>query len=106
MAIRLYYCRVEWLKTGPRWRVEKALAEMGIDYELAPGPSRPTKREELIEHTPGRGSVRRSSSRAEPGSARSRRRWRKRFATQADGAGERRSARLAGAICRRASRMS
>ena len=24
---------------------------MGIDYELAPGPSRPSKRDEMIEHT-------------------------------------------------------
>jgi len=24
---------------------------MGIDYELAPGPSRPSKRHELLEHT-------------------------------------------------------
>jgi len=51
MAIRLHRCRVEWLKTGPCWRVEKALGEMGIDYKPAPGPSRPSKRKELIQHT-------------------------------------------------------
>ena len=51
MAIRLHRCRFEWLKTGPCWRVEKALQETGTDYELAPGPSRPSKRDEIVEHT-------------------------------------------------------
>jgi hypothetical protein len=51
MAVKLHRCRFEWLKTGPCWRVEKALEEMGVDYELAPGPSRPGKRDEIIEHT-------------------------------------------------------
>ena len=51
MAVKLHRCRFEWLKTGPCWRVEKALKEMGVDYELAPGPSRPSKRDEMIEHT-------------------------------------------------------
>jgi hypothetical protein len=51
MAIRLHRCRFEWLKTGPCWRVERALEEMSIDYQLAPGPSRPSKRDELIKHT-------------------------------------------------------
>ena len=51
MALKLHRCRFEWLKTGPCWRVEKALTEMGVDYELAPGPSRLSKRGEMIEHT-------------------------------------------------------
>jgi glutathione S-transferase len=51
MAVKLHRCRFEWLKAGPCWRVEKALKEMGVDYELAPGASRPSKRDELIEHT-------------------------------------------------------
>ena len=51
MAVKLHRCRHEWLKTGPCWTVEKALKDMDIDYELAPGPSRPSKRDELIEHT-------------------------------------------------------
>jgi hypothetical protein len=51
MAVKLHRCRFEWLKTGPCWKVEKALKDMGIDYELAPGPSRPSKRDEMIEHT-------------------------------------------------------
>src|SRR5664279_232579 len=51
MAVRLHRCRYEWLKRGPCWRVEKALKDMDIDYELAPGPSRPSKRDQLIAHT-------------------------------------------------------
>ena len=51
MAVELHRCKLEWLKTGPCWKVEKALKDMGIDYELAPGPSRPSKRAQMIEHT-------------------------------------------------------
>jgi hypothetical protein len=50
-TVKLHRCRLEWLKRGPCWRVEKALKDKGIDYELAPGPSRPSKRNELIVHT-------------------------------------------------------
>ena len=38
-------------EAGACWSVEKALKEMSIDYELAPGPSRPSRREEFIAHT-------------------------------------------------------
>jgi len=48
MAVKLHRCRFEWLKTGPCWRVEKALKEMGVDYELAPGRPWPSKRDEMI----------------------------------------------------------
>jgi glutathione S-transferase len=51
MAVKLHRCRFELLKTGPCWRVEKALRDMGIDYEVVPGPSRPSKRDTMIEHT-------------------------------------------------------
>jgi glutathione S-transferase len=51
MAVTLHRCRYEWLKRGPCWRVEKALGEMGIEYTLAPGPSRPSKRDAMFEHT-------------------------------------------------------
>ena len=51
MAVRLHRCRLERLKTGPCWRVEKSLQEMGIDYELVPGPSWPSKRDTMFEHT-------------------------------------------------------
>ena len=50
MAVTLHRCRNR-LKMGPCWKVEKALKEMGIDYDLAPGPSRPSKRAVVIEHT-------------------------------------------------------
>ena len=49
--MKLHRCRFEWLKAGPCWRVEKALQDMGVDYLLAPGPSRPSKRDEILEHT-------------------------------------------------------
>ena len=53
MAVKLHRCRTEWVKIGahPCWKIEVALNEMGIDYELAPGPLRRSKRDELAEHT-------------------------------------------------------
>lgn len=51
MAVRLHRCKLEWLKTGACWRVEKALKDMNVEYELVPGPSRPSQRDEIIEHT-------------------------------------------------------
>jgi hypothetical protein len=51
MAVKLHRCRFEWLKAGPCWRVEKALRDMDIDYELVPGPSRLDRRDKMIEHT-------------------------------------------------------
>jgi hypothetical protein len=52
MAIKLHRCGNEWVKLGghPCWRVEKALIDMGIEYELAPGPWR-GGRPEQVEHT-------------------------------------------------------
>lgn len=49
--MKLHRCRNEWLKLGPCWKVEKALKQMGVAYELAPGPSRPSRRDELLAHT-------------------------------------------------------
>lgn len=53
MAVKLHRCGNEWLKIGahPCWAVEKALQEMGIEYELAPGPLRRVKRTEVVERT-------------------------------------------------------
>ncbi len=51
MSVKLHRCALQWLKAGPCWRVEKALQEMEIEYELAPGPSRPSERTELFERT-------------------------------------------------------
>jgi glutathione S-transferase len=49
MAIRLHRCPNEWVKLSghPCWKVQKALDEQGIDYELVKGPLRPGKRDEL-----------------------------------------------------------
>jgi glutathione S-transferase len=49
MAIRLHRCRNTWVKVGghPCWKVQKALDEQGIPYEVVPGPVRRGKRDEL-----------------------------------------------------------
>jgi glutathione S-transferase len=48
MAIKLHRCSVG-LKVGihPCWRVQKALDEQGIEYEVVTGPLRPGKRDDL-----------------------------------------------------------
>jgi hypothetical protein len=54
MALKLHRCSGQWAKISahPCWRVEKALLDMGIDYERVPGPSFPrSKRTTLIEGT-------------------------------------------------------
>ena len=53
MAIKLHRCSNEWVKISghPCWRVQKALDEAGVPYELAKGPSRSSKRDETIERT-------------------------------------------------------
>ena len=49
MAVKLHRCSAEWLKIDahPCWRVQKALDEQGIEYELVKGPLRPGKRDDL-----------------------------------------------------------
>jgi glutathione S-transferase len=49
MAVKLHRCSVMWAKMGshPCWRVQKALDEQGIEYEVVKGPLRPGKREEF-----------------------------------------------------------
>ena len=53
MAVKLYRCSNQWVKFGghPCWRVEKALMEMGIEYERVPGPLSKSKREVIFEGT-------------------------------------------------------
>jgi hypothetical protein len=53
MAVKLYRCSGQWvkIKAHPCWRVEKALKDMGIDYERVPGPSSKPERTVLIEGT-------------------------------------------------------
>jgi len=40
MAIKLYRCKNLWVKAGghPCWRVQSALDEQGIEYEVVKGP--------------------------------------------------------------------
>ena len=42
MAVKLHRCSLMWLKIGahPCWRVQKALDEQGVDYEVVKGPLR------------------------------------------------------------------
>lgn len=49
MAVKLHRCSATWVKVGahPCWRVQKALDEQGIEYEVVKGPLRPGKRDEL-----------------------------------------------------------
>jgi glutathione S-transferase len=49
MAIKLHRCPNEWVKLSghPCWKVQKALDEQGIDYEVVKGPLRRSKRDEL-----------------------------------------------------------
>ena len=43
MAVKLHRCSNEWVKLSahPCWRVQKALDEQGIAYEVVKGPLRP-----------------------------------------------------------------
>ena len=53
MAVKLHRCPGQWvkIKAHPCWRVEKALIDMGIDYERVPGPQSRSKRTLLEENT-------------------------------------------------------
>jgi hypothetical protein len=46
VAVKLHRCSTPW-RAGPCWRVQKALAEQSIAYEVVSDPSRPGKRVEL-----------------------------------------------------------
>jgi glutathione S-transferase-like protein len=49
MAIKLHRCPNEWVKLSghPCWKVQKALDEQGIEYQLMKGPLRRGKRDDL-----------------------------------------------------------
>jgi glutaredoxin len=49
VAVKLHRCRNVWLKIEPHpcWRVQRALDEQGVDYELVKGPVRRRKRDDL-----------------------------------------------------------
>jgi len=55
VAVRLHRCSTRWVKgPHPCWRVEKALIDAGVDYEVVEGsglPWRRSQRRELIEKT-------------------------------------------------------
>jgi hypothetical protein len=49
MAIKLHRCSLMWFKAGmhPCWRVQSALDEQGIEYDVVTGPLRRGKREDV-----------------------------------------------------------
>lgn len=49
MPIKLHRCSAEWVKIDahPCWRVQKALNDQGIEYEVVKGPLRSGKRDDL-----------------------------------------------------------
>jgi len=48
-AVKLHRCSTMWVKVNahPCWKVQKALDEQGVEYEVVKGPLRPGKRDEL-----------------------------------------------------------
>jgi glutathione S-transferase len=51
MTVKLHRCSLMFVKIDrhPCWKVQKALDEQGIEYEVVAGPLRPGKRTELKE---------------------------------------------------------
>jgi glutaredoxin len=49
MAVKLHRCSLMFVKIDahPCWKVQKALDEQGIEYEVVKGPLLPSKRSEL-----------------------------------------------------------
>jgi glutathione S-transferase len=49
VPVRLHRCSSTWVKLGghPCWKVQKALDEAGVDYEVVKGPVRRGKRDEI-----------------------------------------------------------
>ena len=49
MAIKLHRCPSLWAKTNghPCWKVQKALDEQGVEYEVVKGPVRRGKRDDI-----------------------------------------------------------
>jgi glutathione S-transferase len=49
MAVRLHRCPNVWVKLSghPCWKVQKALDEAGVEYEIVKEPLRPGKRDEV-----------------------------------------------------------
>ena len=54
MAVKLHRCSLTWIKASGHscWRVEQALQEKGIDYEVVKEPGLPkSRRKTIIEQT-------------------------------------------------------
>jgi hypothetical protein len=53
MAVKLHRCSTMWLKIPPHpcWRVQKALDDAGVEYEVVKGPFSRGKRARVIELT-------------------------------------------------------
>jgi glutathione S-transferase len=49
MAVSLHRCRITWFKLDvhPCWRVQKALDDAAVPYEVVAGPVRRGKRDDL-----------------------------------------------------------
>jgi glutaredoxin len=49
MAVKLHRCSNVWVKVDPHpcWKVQKALDEAGVDYEVVKGPLRSGNRDAL-----------------------------------------------------------
>jgi glutathione S-transferase len=53
MAVKLHRCSTMWLKitSHPCWKVQKALDDAGVAYEVVKGPLRRGKRDEVARLT-------------------------------------------------------
>ena len=52
MAVKLHRCTVDWIKgPHPCWRVQKALDEAGIEYEIVREPNSRKKRDRAEQMT-------------------------------------------------------
>ena len=50
MAVKLHRCNNLWVKIGahPCWKVQKALDDAGVEYEIVKYPARRGKRDEYV----------------------------------------------------------
>jgi glutaredoxin len=55
VAVKLHRCSVMWAKMGghPCWKVQKALDEAGVDYEVVKGAAFPRGRRKEVEQATG-----------------------------------------------------
>ncbi len=60
MPVKLHRCSIMWAKVGahPCWKVQKALDEAGVEYEVVKHPAFPrTKRADYVELTGGESAL-------------------------------------------------